>query len=751
YEYSIDGTTWQLSGNFTNLTPGSYEVFIRDANAVGCFISLTTIEILPGGYVTGTVESFSITCFGGNNGSITISDPQNGSGIYEYSIDSGYSWQATGIYTGLVAGTYKVMLRDAITPTNAVLLENVELTEPESFTAIITASSISCYGLTDGKIHFAEPTGGSGNFDYSIDNGFTWQSESDFTDLVAGVYVLWMRDTDNSICKSYLGEVVITEPQLLTAIALTTPSSCNGINGKIIVVSSGGTGGYEYMLTGYSGWQYSNEFNGLAPGTYTAEVRDANACETDISDIVIESIAGPDIVDVNTTPATNGQNNGEAEVIANGEATPLEYSLDGINWQLSITFTGLPVGTDTAWVRDANGCIAFQEFIIMQTIEGIVEVSVDTLSYCLNLPIIMPIEARDFTGIASFIIELDFDPAILTFVELLNENASLNNGTFSVSVVNGTLQIRFSAYSGSITLPNGEQLFSLHFEGLAAGLSNLNWNLLHCNIYSSSGDTIPSIFTPGLAEVLPIPVIYTDGNGVYCEGDTLTLHAGTLDGQNLNFEWTGPTGTKHNNPEWQLSPLGVNDNGAYSLIATNPELCNTSQLVTININPKPNIQIGYTDTICFGQQLILDPGSGYVSYLWQDGSTMQSQMAYEEGIYWVQVTDTNSCKASDSVSLVKCNIEILIPNAFTPNSDGLNDIFKPIFSGFEPGMYSLTIYSKWGQIMFTSTEVSTGWDGTIDGVLAPPGVYVYVISYAAPAYVTRALPSPVTGDVTLVR
>jgi len=63
----------------------------------------------------------------------------------------------------------------------------------------------------------------------------------------------------------------------------------------------------------------------------------------------------------------------------------------------------------------------------------------------------------------------------------------------------------------------------------------------------------------------------------------------------------------------------------------------------------------------------------------------------------------------------------------------------------------MSIYSKWGQLLFTSLDAGKGWDGTIEGVPAPPGVYVYVISYEAPSYVTRTLSSPVTGDVTIIK
>jgi gliding motility-associated-like protein len=93
----------------------------------------------------------------------------------------------------------------------------------------------------------------------------------------------------------------------------------------------------------------------------------------------------------------------------------------------------------------------------------------------------------------------------------------------------------------------------------------------------------------------------------------------------------------------------------------------------------------------------------------------------------------------------------LLPNAFTPNSDGLNDVFRPIFRGWEPGSYFMQIYNRWGQLLYETTNPLEGWDGTVDGVPLPPGVYAYVIAFEAPSYVTRLVSSPVSGSVTLIR
>lgn len=99
-----------------------------------------------------------------------------------------------------------------------------------------------------------------------------------------------------------------------------------------------------------------------------------------------------------------------------------------------------------------------------------------------------------------------------------------------------------------------------------------------------------------------------------------------------------------------------------------------------------------------------------ISYLWQDGSTEETQLVYEEGIYWVQVVDANSCRGVDTVQLVPCNIEMLMPNAFTPNGDGLNDNFRPLISGFETELFNMSIYTKWGQLIFSTSDAITGWD-----------------------------------------
>jgi hypothetical protein len=119
YEYSINGgTTWGGSGAFTGLAPATYNVQLRDAANPSCSAILNPALVLaPPTPVSGTLASTNpATCGAPLAGSITISAPTGGAGTYEYSINGGGSWSGTGTFSGLVAGTYDVRIRDAANP-----------------------------------------------------------------------------------------------------------------------------------------------------------------------------------------------------------------------------------------------------------------------------------------------------------------------------------------------------------------------------------------------------------------------------------------------------------------------------------------------------------------------------------------------------------------------------------------------------------------------------------------------------------
>src|SRR4029453_3240689 len=110
FEYSIDGgTSWHTSGSFTALANATYNVQIRDAAHTACVVTLNSaLVITQPAALTADVASTNVTCNGGNDGTITITNPAGGGGTYEFSIDGGISWQASGSFTALASATYDV-------------------------------------------------------------------------------------------------------------------------------------------------------------------------------------------------------------------------------------------------------------------------------------------------------------------------------------------------------------------------------------------------------------------------------------------------------------------------------------------------------------------------------------------------------------------------------------------------------------------------------------------------------------------
>jgi gliding motility-associated-like protein len=141
-----------------------------------------------------------------------------------------------------------------------------------------------------------------------------------------------------------------------------------------------------------------------------------------------------------------------------------------------------------------------------------------------------------------------------------------------------------------------------------------------------------------------------------------------------------------------------------------------------------------TDTaLCAGQSLVLDAGPGYSSYRWQDGRQQQSISISNTGTYWVTVKGSDGCTSTETsdtirVTVGNCSVGIHFPNAFTPNKDGHNDLFRPVLTG-SPVVWHFSIYNRWGQLIFETSDPQKGWDGRIDGIDQQSSSYVWICIY----------------------
>ena len=162
--------------------------------------------------------------------------------------------------------------------------------------------------------------------------------------------------------------------------------------------------------------------------------------------------------------------------------------------------------------------------------------------------------------------------------------------------------------------------------------------------------------------------------------------------------------------------------------------------------PKPVMKINTeVPDICGNASIIISTDSFYHDYLWNDNSRNQSLQVSKPGTYWVEVTDSNNCRGRDSIQIYPCE-KFVAPNAFTPNGDGKNDVFKPAFYG-PVANYTLAIYNRWGKMIFISRDPGKGWDGTVSGVPQPDDAYVWDCRFQ---FVGNK-PDHKSGTVVLVR
>ncbi|MEJ8820128.1 T9SS type B sorting domain-containing protein [Lacibacter sp. H407] len=189
--------------------------------------------------------------------------------------------------------------------------------------------------------------------------------------------------------------------------------------------------------------------------------------------------------------------------------------------------------------------------------------------------------------------------------------------------------------------------------------------------------------------------------------------------------------------------LGYSIAGTYvdTLVAANG--CDSIRTLVLNVDTQPRPNLGPNKELCTGDTLELYPGL-FSAYLWQDNSTNDRLVVNQTGTY--SVTVTNACgSASDEVMIRSVDCVILFPNAFTPNGDGRNDQFK-ILNAFNLQDYSLSVYNRWGQMVYSSTDFRQGWNGEVKGKPQDPGTFVYFCKY-----IKDNIPVTTKGSFILIR
>jgi gliding motility-associated-like protein len=339
---------------------------MRDMAHQSCEVNIDgSLDVPEPDVMSASADADSVTCNGGSDGVITISSITGGSGEYEFTKDGGANWQTSPVFTGLIPDTYMVWIRDKNHPACEVSLDDaLVITEPGVLNATVTADSVTCNGESDGIIIFSSVTGGSLEYEYSINGGTDWQTDSSFNGLPAGTYDARIRDKNDTACEvTPNGALILSEPAVLSGVAVADSVTCNGGSDGTITfgTESGGSGEYEYSINGGAAWQSSPVFTGLAAGTYDAWIRDKNytTClvmidgTLDISEPAALSISN----DSTTDEFCEGLSDGTVTVEATGGTAPYTFTISPGDSTNNIgTFINLPAGTYTVNVEDDHGC-----------------------------------------------------------------------------------------------------------------------------------------------------------------------------------------------------------------------------------------------------------------------------------------------------------------------------------------------------------------------------------------------------------
>jgi len=170
--------------------------------------------------------------------------------------------------------------------------------------------------------------------------------------------------------------------------------------------------------------------------------------------------------------------------------------------------------------------------------------------------------------------------------------------------------------------------------------------------------------------------------------------------------------------------------GIYYLTVKDDNNCLVSTQVQIKDSMK-NIALflGNDTVFCPGNHTILNGGS-FANYTWQDNSIAPTFTVTQTGKYWVTVTDSDGCSKSDTINVTVDCSDIYFPTAFTPNADIRNNLFGPIGNIAAITSFSMNVYGRWGELLFTSTNPYNKWNGKFKGTDADQGVYVWFAVYS---------------------
>ena len=691
YNYTLIGGGKNLAnsnGTFSSLNNGFYTLRVTDAGK--CFAEFvdTFTNAAP---IIDSVLTKNLTCFKEQNGEIEIFafHPQ-GTGSMQFSIGGGVSSQiGVGKFSSLKAGKYTIKVASS-SPYCETKPIDITITQPDSLFATLYYSEVTCNGDADAWAH-GVAAGGTTPYSYAWGNGSTRDSA---INLSGGIDSLVLTDANN--CRYSKTINILEFPKVVLDSVDFINSSCNTYDdGKIEMFARGGKQALFYSRNQGGTYSQFNAFNKLKPETYYLRVRDINNCT--VYD-TIKIIEPPEVRISAVFDSTRICVSTCADMIVN--ATGGNTAKYSYHWTPGISSTVqvqrvCPDESSTYWVyaKDTAGCISRTKQIRVELFDSLKVVTSEDRAICLYQNTELPVVASGGDG-KGFIYQW-FPQTGLNNPNLPNPLASPDTAT--------TYTVTLSDLCGS-----------------------------------------PSVSNTVRVEVRPLPIIdFTADVTEACHPATI-IYKNTSPKQGFDCVWDFGNGIQFNS--CLEAPSIYNRPGDYNVtLALSDEFgCRDSLIRASFVNvlrsplpifdwepKKPTTQ---NPDVQFIDQSLID----ITEWEWTFGSFGTSNEQHpkvsfpetHKDRYPVKLTvkGENGC-ASDTIYTVEIGPEfsLYIPKAFSPNGDGINDVFIPIGKGIDPEEFQMFIYNRWGELIFGSDNPSIGWDGTDSrsGEIMKAGVYPY--------------------------
>ncbi len=677
-------------GVFTGIPAGPYTATFT--NAAGCSGTTITAIVANGAPLSATISSTNTSCPGVSDGTVTVT-PNAGAagGPYNITLNPGGIVQngvaVSATFTGLAIGPYTATFTSAggcsgTTPGSATVSPGA------APTSTFTQFDPPCYNISNGTITIIP--GGSPGISYTLTgpgpNPPITQPGPTFTNLATGTYSY--NFTDANGCVGTGGPIVLTTHNPLTTTVVLTEPLCKGnANGVITLNAAGGLGPYSYSLSPFTVQQPTGVFAGLIAGTYTFRITDNAGCTKDTT----VTLGEPTLLTASAnspSPASCDGNDGTITVTGAGGTPAYTYSIDGINYQPGNTFVAPAVGAyPNIKVKDANGCIANASTTVVLVDNMFLTLGNDT-TICVEKSITFQPQTNANTSI---FIWRPLDPVITPLSTIADPNIK-----------------------NAIATPTDTATYILHAEwGACVREDTIVVNVLHKPVPNAGLDTM------------------------ICNNTFAILRgsASNLSGT-VNYAWAPVTDIADpTSAVTTVTPPGSDTTYTYTLTVTDNYGCNFSVSDAVNVHVQPPVPAfaGNDTTAILGvpHQLF---GSGGVDYLWSPAAplnlaTAQNPLATldHDQQFVLKVTDIAGCIGYATVLIqVYQGPDYYIPNAFSPNGDGVNDVFRAIPVGMAKTDY-FRVFNRYGQLMFETKEWLKGWDGRYKGKTQPMGAYVWVV------------------------